>query len=211
MRYRDLYRDEIDHHEKLRSAIAVPLGLLTILASLLATMLRGYELGDVSRDILFFWGLGAGIWFVGRCAYHMMRSYHGHLYKAMPSALEQKLHHEALKAWHSQFGNGAAAADADFNEYLEEKYAAAADHNYFVNSRKSEYLYRANAALMYSAILSALTFVPFAFYDLSNDTEVHKVEIVSEPLIRPSTYVRRPEARSAPTAAEAGRTTIKRH
>jgi hypothetical protein len=113
--------------------------------------------------------------------YFLVRSYHGQTYKAMPFALEQRTYREALREWHTQYGEGPAEGDREWVEYLERLYAEAADHNAGMNLLKSEYLFRANGAIIRCAIFAVLAFVPFAAHRALSPAAPQRIEIVNQP------------------------------
>jgi hypothetical protein len=130
----------------------------------------------------------------------------------MPSPLERHNFNDELKAWHRVNGHE-RGAQADFEAYLEDSYARAADHNYFVNQAKSEFLFRANAATIYCALLLALAFIPFALYEMSKPEQTYTIDVRQVPYSLThwiTRHDRAEEARAAASSAsKAGGTTAK--
>lgn len=96
-----------------------------------------------------------------RTIYFLVRSYHGHVYRFLPFALEIRSYRDDLRHWYATYGGGSDEAEKEFEEYLERLNAEAADHNARINLEKSEYLFRANTWLVYCVILTVAAFVPF--------------------------------------------------
>jgi len=181
MTFEELYKHELEHKERLRAAIGIPLGLLVVIGGLLGAMLQSvwFEPGGLC---FWFWlaALGSALFFV-RAMYFLVRSYHGHVYKAMPFALEGRTYRDRLRHWHATYGNGSHEGDREYEEYLERLYAEAADHNACVNLAKSEYLFQANTSVVYCVILTVTTFVPFAVHRVLRPVAVQKIEIINPP------------------------------
>jgi len=183
--YKDLYDAEAENRERVRAAVAVPIGLLTVFIGLLGTMLHTYQTDSSLCDVLFGWWFVTGSYFALRTIYYLIRVYHGHGYKAMPSVLELREHHDALVRWHRETGSNDAAADADFESVVSDQYARAADHNFYSNNNRSEFLFRATRELIYCGIFTALAYGPFIVVDLSRPAPVYHVIVVDS--VHPST------------------------
>jgi hypothetical protein len=161
MDFEELYRVELAEHERLRSATAIPLGLLTIFGGIIGGMVP-FLWWEAAPGAIALISLtcAATVTFL-RALYHLIRSYHGHTYEAIPFALDCKSYRDDLRGWYAVQGGDAASADAEFRHYIEEQYAAAADHNGRVNAAKSAHLYKANAAVICCGLLVLAALVPF--------------------------------------------------
>jgi hypothetical protein len=92
---------------------------------------------------IWFWILTVGSsWYFGKAIYYLARAYHGHRYKMMPFAREQRDYHDELRNWCANQGQDASKGDPDFEKWIEALYVAAADENAETNLVKSEYLFR---------------------------------------------------------------------
>jgi hypothetical protein len=180
MTFEELYKHELEHRERLRAAIGIPVGLLVVIGGLLGAILQSFWF---EAGILCYWFwlavLGSALFFV-RAVYFLVRSYHGHTYRVMPFALESRTYRDALRDWHARYGNGPHEGDREYEDYLERLYAEAADHNAYENAAKSEHLFRANTFVVCCVISAAVTFVPFAIHRVSSPAVVHKIEITNQ-------------------------------
>lgn len=176
---RELYRDELEHRDKLRATLSIPFGLLVILGGLLGRMLQDAWINPSLLAWIFSTAAGAGGFFFARAAYYLIRSYHGHRYKALPTAMERRVFLHQLCKWYADQGDDASTARAEYDRWLDAQYAVAADKNWYVNSAKAEFLYRANGALMFCGILAAVAYVPFVIHSRTAEPELQRVSIVS--------------------------------
>lgn len=181
MTFEELYKSELEHKERLRGAVGLPLGLLMVIGGLLGTMSESMELRPALPSVLFWIAVTGGVVYFVRAAYFLIRAYHGHVYKGMPFALQRKEYRDQLREWHAKYGGGAHEGDVEYENHLERLYAEAADRNADVNTVKSEYLFSANASLIVCVILTAIAFLPYAVSRRLVSEPVQKVQIV-EPL-----------------------------
>ncbi len=181
MTFEELYKHELEHKERLRAAISIPLGLLVVIGGLLGAMLQPVWFERSVLCFLFWFAVLGSAFFFVRAVYALVRSYHGHIYKATPLALKMRTYRDGLRVWHGTYGKGPNEGDLEYNEYLERSYAEAADHNASVNLAKSEYLFRANSSVIFCVILSVITFLPFAIHRLMSPAVAQKIEIINQP------------------------------
>ncbi len=177
--FSELYRDELEHRDKLRAALSIPFGLLVILGGLLGRMIQDAWISPVLLAWIFWTASVASGFFFVRAAYYLIRSYHGHRYKAMPTATERREFLGELRKWYADQGDDGSTASAEYDRWLDGQYAVAADKNWYVNAAKSEFLYRANGALIFCGILAALSYVPFVMHSRMAKPELQLVSIIS--------------------------------
>ena len=179
MTFEDLYKREIDQKEKLNSELSLPLGLLVAVGGLLGAMLQSawFEFGILSA--CFYLAALASAGFFTATMYFLVRSYYGHTYRGMPFALQLMDYRDKLRKWHSTYGTGPDAGDREWEQYLEDAYADAADFNGNVNLIKSQYLFRARGAVVGCAISTVLTFVPFGIHKAVSPSPPQRIEIVN--------------------------------
>lgn len=163
--FADLYREQLEHRDRIRGALSIPFALLVVLGGLLGQMLRDVWADDNLITWIFWTAGGSGAYFFVRATYYLIRSYHGHRYKGMPTAIERRDFQDELRKWYAEQGRDIAAADAEYSEWLSEQHAKAAHHNWYANAAKSEFLFRANGALIFCGILTAVAYIPFAIHD----------------------------------------------
>jgi tellurite resistance protein TehA-like permease len=99
--YDDLYKDLDDaewvRRDQLQSAVAVPVGLLSLLGGGIVLYIQKYE-GPASLSTVFFWcciAVGAACYAVA--AVQLVRSYHGYTYERIPWPSQIRDHHQRLR------------------------------------------------------------------------------------------------------------------
>ena len=177
MDYKAIYDAEIGHRDRLRNGVTVSSAILTAFVGLLGAMVKSYHLSATRLDQVFVFGTTAAGCFAALAIYFLVRSYHGHVYKAMPSALELRAHEADLREWHRETSSNDAAAAIDFESWLQERYAAAADHNFCLNASSGKLLSRANSLIIYCGLALVLAYVPHSFAERQRPDTVYRVAI----------------------------------
>jgi hypothetical protein len=86
---------------------------------------------------------------------------HGHEYKQLKPAGVLRDYHKQLREWHLANGLGPFAGDREFDEYLEQSYSEASDHNQRINRERSEYLFLCNRWLIRVVMAAVLLLITF--------------------------------------------------
>jgi hypothetical protein len=161
--YRHGYDYELAHRENLHGALGTPITVVSLLGASVGAMLNGLRAETVGVDVVVFWGLAlAAMILLVKSVYHLARSMHGHTYVAIGSPTRLRAHHEALQAWHETHGEGRLRGDREFEEFLENAYAEAAEHNQRINEYRGDQLFLGRRWMIFAAVgtvLSALTFL----------------------------------------------------
>ncbi len=178
MKFDELYRHELEERERLRASANVTIGALALLAGLLGSMLQGVWFDGLALSIAFGVLAGVAASYFLRGLYFLIRCYHGHTYKVMPSPMDCKDYRDALRQWHAQYGSDPAAADSDFATWLEDAYAAAAERNAQINWARSGCLYKANGATIFCVVLTLAATIPYYVHRRALPASVQKVDIV---------------------------------
>ena len=151
--YRNGYEHELARREALGGALGTPVTIVSLLAAALAAMLGGLRDDAIGLDVAAFWAVAAvALIFLIRSVDHLARSLHGHTYKAIESPLRLRRHHDELRAWHQQYGEGPLRGDREFAEYLEKTYAEATEHNQRINEYRGDQLYLGQRWMIVAAI-----------------------------------------------------------
>jgi hypothetical protein len=185
MNFEALYREELEERERLRAAAHITIGILALLGGLLAAMGQSLWFDATGLCLAFLALTAAALGFFVRALYFVVRCYHGHKYKGMPTALACRNHRDALRKWHVQYGKGQADADAEFEAWLEDAHATAADINGHVNERRSGCLFTANGATVYCLVCALAAAVPYSIHRVMLPPLIQKVEVVGVPATTP--------------------------
>lgn len=173
--YSRFYERELEQRSDLRSAVATPLGLFSLLGALIASMVTAHRLEGWGADIAFVVLIGSACATLGGSVYYLIRTYHGYTYKGVPTAKELREYRVSLEKWYAETGGSPANAQADVEAYLEEAYAIASHTNSEINLEKWNYLYLANRRLIMSTVLVAFAAVPFLSRQLLEDHSAPQV------------------------------------
>lgn len=177
--YREFYVEELDRRESTRAATSIPIGILSIMGSLLVPMLIGHPPTDHLSGRIFLGAFGLAIILFFVSAIHLGISMHGRSYKLAASADKIREHEEALRKWHLQNGSP-AQFEEDFAAYLADTYSQAAAFNRESNLRKSEFLYRANRSVLYCGLFAGIAAVPFVAAKLRRPDPVTRIVVVAD-------------------------------
>lgn len=149
------YDFELQRKEQLTTALALPVGVLGGLGSLLAVMVRSFTF---SRDVTswIFGGLiAAAVCAFFSCMVQLGRAYHRQTYKYLPLLKELDAKLEEWRSFYEQAGHPGAAQDFFVHE-LRAHIIEAADRNTENNDARSSFLYWARISLFWLLGLATL-------------------------------------------------------
>jgi len=177
--YRQLYFEELRRKEELRSALALPVGMLTVLGGVIAIYIRVLGRSSISDPWVVLLGIGT-LLLMGTfllTVTHLIKSYHDYTYSFVPYAPDLEEAFANLMEYHEAKGQ----ARADFEAELIGSFSKAHKINAFNNDSKSGHLHNANQMLVYSIALVLVCSVPFFVRTNSTSPDVQKVEITNLP------------------------------
>ena len=155
----------MDRQDKIVASLALPIGVLTALGSLLGILVRGYSNEFLLLNWFFYpFVAGAALAFT-TALYFVIRAYFGQTYEYLPRLRELHDYETGLVAYYRETGQdeatAKASAAAEFEEYLAGKIIEAGSVNAFNNDEKSAFRYRANWAVVAVLLLTILSGVPY--------------------------------------------------
>lgn len=205
------YDDEMQQRDQLRSAVATPISLISLLGALLGAMSHAFHFDADLASALFTSLVGGACCFLACAVYFVVQAYHGHVYRRIPFPLAIRTYTDQLVKWHAAVGGQPAVAEAEVALWLEEEYAQAADKNAKINRDKWDYLFLANRRIIYSAILIAVASVPYLINQIAEQPE-HATLIELSPDLRKAIATNARQKRSGPAgaASAAGAVTTRR-
>jgi hypothetical protein len=159
--YKQNYDAELAQREHLRSAVGTPIGLLTLIGSALAFMVQKLRVEADWTTALFLIVAACSAAALVCATYCLIRALHGHTYRQLESALQLQLFHRELREWHSTYGNGVLAADREFEQHLQRRYAATADHNAHLNEKRADYLFLTTRRIILAGVFAGGALIPF--------------------------------------------------
>ena len=198
--FKEMYDKELQQGETLRSAVATPIGLLTVFGGLLGVMIQSIWFENTLVCYLFLLFGSIASYFLLAAATFLARSYHGHQYKTLPTAKELAKYKEELKSWYQQYGNGTDNTETEFQELLNGMYITGADNNALQNLDRSEYLFKSNKQIIRCGIFVILTFLPYSFHRHTTANAVHRVELIGSRISSNDSSVMKIEVVTLPEA-----------
>jgi hypothetical protein len=171
------YDAEFKRRDDMRGAAAIPLGVLSVLFGLLASMGGRFPL-EGPWWWIFWTAFGTATLFLLEAAYYLVRSYHGDTYKYVLSPSEWLKYRQQLADWHEAHGSGANAGVAEAEVELERQYAEYGSDNHETNNRKAEYRFRATTALLLAALFLGVAYIPYMVHLRTTSDQVYNVRIV---------------------------------
>lgn len=145
---KDRYGFELQRKEQLTTALALPVGVLGGLGSLLALMVRSFAFRSDTTSGIFAIAIAAAICSFFSCLVQLARAYHRQTYKYLPLLRELD---EKLEEWRGFYQEaGYAGSEEDFfNHELRTHIIEAADRNTENNDGRSSLLYWARVWLFW--------------------------------------------------------------
>jgi hypothetical protein len=175
---RFLYDAEWGRTDQLQNAVATPIGILVLLGGALLVLVQQFRSDQLALEYTFWtlYVLACGSFSVA--AYMAVHSYHGYRYQRIPYPSTLVRYYQGLREHHTRSGTP-GLADTEFAVYLTQRYIAAADANSVHNANRSEYLHKANRALVVAVIATAACAVPHTIALRTTPPEAQRVKIVN--------------------------------
>lgn len=145
---KDRYDFELQRKEQLTTALALPVGVLGGLGSLLAVMVRSFSFQGDATSWIFMIAVAAAVASFFGCLAQLAQAYHRQTYEYLPRLRDLD---EKLEEWRAFYRDaGYAGAEQDFfNHELRTHIIKAADRNTENNDTRSSLLYRARVWLFW--------------------------------------------------------------
>ena len=175
------YFFEINRKHQLTNALALPIGLLTVIGGILAYYLKHLVYSGGIVPVLYSALVVVALYFVGKTVYYLICSYHDYTYSYIATPDELLDYHKNLIQHHA---NNISQADDDLHDYVLEQYSKKASINTWNNDSKSEYLHEANTNLIYSLILILLISAPYFYLNNHDSEKVYKVELTNNEILQ---------------------------
>jgi len=180
--YKSHYALEITRKAELTSALALPVGVLSLLVGGLVTMSKELHSPLHLGEQLLLAGIGISTVVCAMAGYFLFRSSYNFEYGYAPTPLEIKEFNEKLVAFHQGQGNQLVdahkIAETETLDYIDGEYANNSARNAANNDIKSAYLHRANGAIMAAVLCGALAGVVYVFNSVFSPSTIHKIEVV---------------------------------
>jgi hypothetical protein len=185
--YKEHYLDELKRKDALGSALTIPIGILTVLGSILF-----YAVSNLSRPLAYVDLACVGFVIVAAISiilsiYYLVRSFSRFTpYRAVPTPVQLNSWRTNLQNYYSAQGvpKTDAELDAFVLEYIYKKYAELCHVNSGINDLRSNQLHSGISFLVYAIILAFIGGGLSLFNVLSKGDKTYKVMIVSPPVVQ---------------------------
>lgn len=187
MSIRDYYKDhyclEASRRSDLTNALALPLGVLSLLIGALVVVAQSIRvpLTPLALAQIALMTVASGL--VLLTAYFLSRSYYNYDYGYMPSASTMKKFKDDLVVYYLALGDSdvvaAEKAEKEALEHLDSQYAEHAHRNHQNNNKKSSYIHKANGALIGATVSTLLVGFLFLYGSVSTAPDVPVVKVVN--------------------------------
>ncbi|MBU4316123.1 MAG: hypothetical protein KKF30_02480 [Proteobacteria bacterium] len=189
--YEKLYFHEVEAREKISSRLQIPLAILLSIISVYAHIIKGISLNNhCFWNIIFaLTFISSIILFVTSMSY-FIRSFYGHTYEFIPSAIETENYRQKLIETYKEYDDGESIAEQYFDEYIYKYYNECSSLNTKVNDTRSEFLHKCNTYLILSALPLVAAFLIFtlAGIDKNSVDKEYKIKITNPIEINKDTY-----------------------
>ena len=145
------YDFELDRKEKLTAALALPVGILSALGSLLAAMYRTFTFRDQMLTWMFEATFGASALAFGGCLVFLGRAYLAQEYTYLPLLRALTTSRDEFLEYARVMAAGEADVMGEFESDVLRRIIDAADGNTQSNERRSKFLHWARIASPCSA------------------------------------------------------------
>lgn len=183
------YDHEASRRSELTGAVALPLGVLSVLGGALVAVLKELQPPLGAQEWVLAIASGASLLAGLVSAYFLARSYFGYTYRYVATPKQVRDHHANVKATYVAAKLDAAAAtyyaDTKVLEYIQERYAEAAHHNTLNNDRKSYFLHMANGAMIVALVPAVAAGGAYLYSTFHSQPSATRVEIVNASAFQP--------------------------
>ncbi len=177
------YDYEASRRGELTGAVAVPIGVLSVLGGALVAVLKDLRPPLANSEWVLLIAAALSLGAAAVSTYFLARSYFGFTYRYVATPKQVRDYHADVKAAYVNASVtpdlAAHYADEKILEYIQERYAETAHHNTQNNDRKSHFLHQANGAMIGAlapAVVAGLAYLYGSYHAAPSTT---RVEIVN--------------------------------
>jgi len=178
--YRSLYDAEWARRDQIVATISLPAGLLALLAGGLVVFVQNYTFGNLALNYAFVPLASAASMGFLFAIYYLLRAYFGPKYQRIPWPSEIHQYERELTAYYAALTHPAPPISKEVQEFLLDKYIAAADRNSVNNVNAGAYLFKAMQATAVSLVLTLASSLPFVLDQRQRPEPVTRMELVGQ-------------------------------
>jgi len=193
---RDSYKFELERKDKLSNSLTLPVGVLTIIGSLLGLLSKDFSFRDENLSWFFGVPIVVGAVLFAIAAVLIILAYYHYRYDYVPTPRDIREHEEKLRSYYEATLDGDKALAAQrATEYMATMISKLYEEAVYVNAKnndtKSAYMHNASSFLIGSLAFVMLAVVPYTIDARAKGKEVYEVRVVnSQDLNKISTEVK---------------------
>lgn len=181
--YKSHYELELTRKTDLTAALAVPVGILSLLVGALVVMAKELHTPFSLSEKLLCVAIALSAIASLVSTYFLFRSLYNFAYGYIATPLEIQQYQAGLTSFHEGSGQllpeAKRLSEEETLEYVDSEYAKYADRNAKNNDIKSTFLHQANGAMIAAVICAGAAGGAYVFNSLSSPAPVPKVEVVN--------------------------------
>ena len=159
------YFYEVERRRDLAGRVSLPVGIITIIGTILATSFKAIDFPYSDLEKLFIFVSFLAFVSLTTAVIYLCRSYVGFTYGYIATPVKLLEYEAQLKEYYFNKGEVVSEAqiDSEVEDYITSQYAQLTDYNVQKNDKKSYFLHRANIAIIASLILTFVASLPFIY------------------------------------------------
>lgn len=177
--YRHLYDEEWVRRDSLQTAVATPIGLLTVVGGALSYLALEFGSGDTAIALVFWTAFSLAMILFSMSTFHVFRSFIGHTYQRIPLPSQIQAYHSELTEYYQAIDQS-EKTDAAFCSFLQDAFVEATDKNSVNNIERSESLYEANLLAVIALLLTGVAAVPYLVAQRTQEPFAQEVQMTDD-------------------------------
>ena len=177
--YKEHYFHEANRRHQLTNALAIPVGVLTIIGGALIIVAKYLDTPLTCIEIFTLVFLTIASILLLTTIYFLIRSYFNYSYGYIATSQELKDYRDKLIEFYKAESNPEEKAEKDIEEYINSQYAEHTHLNAQSNDLKSYYIHKANGFLIATLLAAFVSSIPYVVDTVIKPTEPQKIEIIN--------------------------------
>jgi len=157
------YYRELDRRNSLTSALALPIGISTLISSGLLYVAKSVQTVDTRIELAIVAFIVGGAISLACAIFYLCRSYIGYTYQYVPTFSNVRDYRISLRDFYDDKEDANTRSESEAKNYLIDKMALTSLKNFENNNQKSGYIYLANRALVVALLFLLLAVIPVIF------------------------------------------------
>ncbi len=177
--YKEHYFHEANRRHQLTNALAIPIGVLTVIGGALIVVAKHLDTPLTCIEIFTLQFLVITAILLLTTIYFLIRSYFNYSYGYIATSQELKDYRDNLIEFYKADPNPEEKSEKDLEEYINSQYAEHTHLNVQSNDLKSYYIHKANGFLIATILVAFVSSIPYVVDTIIKPTEPQKIEITN--------------------------------